>query len=37
MSNCVSVGYKITVIKYYLENSTNYTKTCEIFKKYACV
>ena len=24
--------YKIIAVKYYLENDTNYTKTCEIFK-----
>ena len=27
-----SEDYKITAVKYYLENDTNYTKTCEIFK-----
>ncbi len=27
-----SEDYKITVAKYYLENDTNYTKTCDIFK-----
>ena len=25
-------NYKITAVKYYLENDTNYTKTCDIFK-----
>jgi len=24
--------YKITAVKYYLENDTNYTKTCDIFR-----
>ena len=32
MSKHKSEDYKITAIKYYLENDTNYTKTCEIFK-----
>jgi transposase-like protein len=32
MSKCKSADNKITVVKYYLENDTNYTKTCEIFK-----
>ena len=27
-----SEDYKITAVKYYLENNTNYTKTCNIFK-----
>lgn len=27
-----SEDYKITTVKYYLENDTNYTKTCDIFK-----
>ena len=27
-----SEDYKITAVKYYLENDTNYTKTCKIFK-----
>ena len=27
-----SEDYKITAVKYYLENNTNYTKTCDIFK-----
>ena len=31
MSKHKSEDYKITAIKYYLENDTNYTKTCEIF------
>ncbi len=34
MSKHKSEDYKITVVKYYLENDTNYTKTCEIFKCY---
>ena len=25
-------NYKITTVKYYLENDINYTKTCNIFK-----
>ena len=32
MSKHKSEDYKITADKYYLENDTNYTKTCEIFK-----
>ena len=32
MSKHKSEDYKITAVKYYLENDTNYTKTCEIFK-----
>ncbi len=32
MSKHKSDDYKITVVKYYFENDTNYTKTCEIFK-----
>ena len=32
MSKHKSEDYKITAVKYYLENNTNYTKTCEIFK-----
>ena len=32
MSKHKSEDYKITVVKYYLENDTNYTKTCDIFK-----
>jgi transposase-like protein len=32
MSKYKSEDYKITAVKYYLENNTNYTKTCEIFK-----
>ncbi len=32
MSKHKSEDYKITAVKYYLENYTNYTKTCEIFK-----
>lgn len=27
-----SEDYKITAVKYYLKNNTNYTKTCNIFK-----
>jgi len=34
MSKHKSEDYKITTVKYYLENNTNYTKTCEIFKSY---
>jgi hypothetical protein len=30
MSKHKSEDYKITAVKYYLENDTNYTKTCEI-------
>jgi hypothetical protein len=32
MSKHKSEDYKITTTTYYLENDTNYTKTCEIFK-----
>jgi hypothetical protein len=32
----ISEDYKITVDKYYLENNTNYTKNCKIFKRYDC-
>ena len=32
MSKHKSEDYKIIAVKYYLENDTNYTKTCEIFK-----
>jgi transposase-like protein len=32
MSKHKSEDYKITAVKYYLENDTNYTKTCNIFK-----
>ena len=32
MSKYKSEDYKITAVKYYLENNTNYTKTCYIFK-----
>jgi transposase-like protein len=32
MSRHKSEDYKITAVKYYLENNTNYAKTCEIFK-----
>ena len=32
MSPHKSEDYKITAVKYYLENDTNYTKTCDIFK-----
>ena len=32
MSKHKSEDYKITAVKYYLENDTNYTKTCDIFK-----
>jgi len=32
MSKHKSEDYKITAVKYYLDNDTNYTKTCEIFK-----
>ena len=32
MSKHKSEDYKITAVKYYLENYTNYTKTFEIFK-----
>jgi len=32
MSKHKSEDYKITAIKFYLENDTNYTKTCDIFK-----
>ncbi len=31
-SNHKSEDYKITAYKYYLENDTNYTKNCNIFK-----
>ena len=27
-----SEDYKINAVKYYLENNTKYTKTCDIFK-----
>ena len=30
MSKHKSEDYKITAVKYYLENDTNYTKTCDI-------
>ena len=33
MSKHKSEDYKITAVKYYLENNTNYTKTCKIFKR----
>jgi transposase len=32
MSKHKSEDYKIIAVKYYLDNDTNYTKTCEIFK-----
>ena len=32
MSKHKSKDYKITIVKYYLENYTIYTKTCNIFK-----
>jgi transposase len=32
MSKHKSEDYKITAVKYYLENDTNYTRTCKIFK-----
>ena len=32
MSKHKSEDYKIIAVKYYLENDTNYTKTCDIFK-----
>ncbi len=32
MSIHKSEDYKNVVVKYYLENDTNYTKTCDIFK-----
>ncbi len=32
MSKHKSDDYKITVVKYYFLNNTNYTKTCNIFK-----
>jgi len=32
MSKHKSEDYKITAVKYYLENDSNYTKTCDIFK-----
>ena len=32
MSKHKNEDYKITAVKYYLENNTNYTKTCDIFK-----
>jgi hypothetical protein len=32
MSKHKSEDYKLTAVKFYLENDTNYTKTCEIFK-----
>ena len=32
MSKHKSDDYKITAVKYYLENDTNNTKTCYIFK-----
>ena len=32
MSKHKSEDYKITAVKYYLENNTNYTKTCNIFE-----
>ena len=33
MSKHKSEDYKITAVKYYLENNTNYTKTCDIFRQ----
>ena len=33
MSKHKSEDYKITAVKYYLENDTNYTKTCKIFMR----
>ena len=38
MSKHKSEDYKITAVKYYLENDINYTKTCNIFNKefYVC-
>ena len=32
MSKHKSEDYKITAVKYYLENDTSYTKTCGIFE-----
>jgi hypothetical protein len=32
MSKHKSEDYKITAVKYYLENDINYTKTCDIYK-----
>jgi len=32
MSKHKSEDYKIIAVNYYLENDTNYTKICEIFK-----
>jgi transposase len=32
MSKHKSEDYKITTVKYYMKNDTNYTKTCDIFK-----
>ena len=32
MSKHKSEDYKIITLKYYLENYTNYTKICKIFK-----
>ena len=32
MSKHKSEDCKITAVKYYLENDTNYTKTCDIYK-----
>ena len=32
MSKHKSEDYKIIAVKYYLENNTNYIKTCNIFK-----
>ena len=33
MSKHKSEDYKITAVKYYLENNINYTKTCDIFNE----
>jgi len=32
MSKHKSEDYKLSAVKYYLENETSYSKTCEIFK-----
>ena len=32
MSKHKSEDYKLSTVKYYLENETSYSKTCEIFK-----
>ena len=32
MSKHKSEDYKVSAVKYYLENNSSYVKTCEIFK-----